>query len=74
MYVSNLDGTARKKILDREYTYGISLRATIENDVIYVYYQKPSDKDDVWKSEWYDLKENHEWETLNDDSVGIYTM
>ena len=74
LYVSNLDGTGKKKILVRDETYGILLRASIENDVIYVYYQKPSDKDEVWKSEWYNLKENHEWETLYDDSVGIFTI
>lgn len=74
LYASNLDGTGKKKILDREYTYGIPLRASIEDDVIYVYYQKPGDKDDIWREAWYDLKNNNEWETLNNDSVGILTI
>ena len=74
LFVENLNGTGRKRLLTREYTYGIATKALIENGIIYVYYYKPGDKNDVWKSAWYDLKNNHDWEKLYDDSVGIYTL
>lgn len=75
LYVSNLDGTGEKKLLTEDYyTAGLFVRATIENDVIYLHYHRIGHKDDIWKREWYDLKTNHEWETLNDDSVGIFSI
>lgn len=61
LYVENLDGTERKKLLTRSYVYGIATKATIDNGKLCVHYHEPSDKSRTWVSEWYDLNSSDDW-------------